>query len=325
MAEASNTGPRTRGTNKNTSKAELSFNVNSFRSWFKKYYSDQEMYVSVSAKAEDKSEEKTPRFSGAHTALAAACEELYSTIIREATIATEKDISGLYTITKAGIEQAISKNEDLRYLFSRHLEYFSNDELYTCCIPQKDLSSFVDAQFGKNTNLNNKAFSLLAFFINKFSVEVAKNIYNMMIYAKKKSLDFEVVKYAISNLLRHGPVKHAIVQRIENVKQLCTEDDEDEESTGEQAAAAIATAPAAAAAQALAPAPAPVAAQVEVAPTKGARGRGKKQEAVPVSEPVQVATVAEPVAEQVVEPVAESAQAKVKVVKGKKGAAKASN
>lgn len=238
------TGEKKTTLTKLTQKAGLSFNVNSFRSWLKKYYEQNEMYApkhkqsqkegDEKAHKEDVPEDHIPKFKGAHVALAASVEVLCHTILKETISQLNKGNSGLYDVSRPAIKYAVMFNDDLRFLFTRSLQSFKQTMMYETqyCIPRKEMTRYIDTTFGKIINLDPKSYNLLAYLLLSFSMDIASNIFNMMVYANKRTLDFSVIIYALKNLCT-GTLEHNIILKIEDAKKLCNEDDDDDETEGE--------------------------------------------------------------------------------------------
>ena len=257
---------------KQTKKAGLNLNVNSFKTWLKSYYTHNEMYTpyqkpkpdpaknaesdgtgTSTTKDSDKGdksgggestgnsegkehEDHVPNFTGAHIALAAATEVLCKMILNETIGQLSKEPSGLYKVSRAAMKYTLLLNEDLKHLFLRSLHKFDQKFMYQdlFCIPYKDMMKYVDASFGKIIMLDYKSYNLLAFLLNSFLTEMASHIYNMMLYAGKRSLDFNVVKYAATNMCS-GHLYHSVTLKIDDVRKLCQapgESDEEETTTG---------------------------------------------------------------------------------------------
>lgn len=221
-----------------TQKTGLNFNVSSFKLWLKNYYTDNEKYVSK-PKSSKEDEEKAhkddqkdhiPKFNGAHVALSAAVETLCQKIMKEVISHTPKDNSGLYNISYNSIRLVVALDNDLKYLFSRSIEIFTKNMSYesSFCIPRKEMIRYIDSTFGKNIHLKPEAYNLLAYLLLRFSIDVANNIYNMMVYANKKTLDFSVVMYAVKNICT-GSVEHDIILKIEDARKLYNEKDDEED------------------------------------------------------------------------------------------------
>jgi len=225
-----------------TQKAGLNFNVNSFKSWLKRYYDQNEMYapkakqtapkegeVKVQKEDTDVIEDHIPMFKGAHVALAAAVEVLCQTILKETISQLTKGASGLYDVTRPAIKYAVMLDDDLSFLFSRSLRSFKQNMMYEnqFCIPRKEMARYIDSTFGKVINLDQKSYNLLAYLLLSFSMDVASHIFHMMIYANKRTVDFSVVIYALKNLCT-GTLEHDIVLKIEDARKLCKEDDEND-------------------------------------------------------------------------------------------------
>ena len=233
-----------------TEKANLNFNVNTFKSWLRDYFERTESFVpkpKVKAPAEGEKEEvkqakadkaeddhdHIPIFKGVHVALAAATEVLCHYLLKETISQLNKDASGLYNVSRPAVKYAVVFNDDLRHCFSRALRTFNQNDTYEfTAIPHKNMVHYIDTTFGKNICLDQKAYNLLAYLLKAFNVDLATHTFNMMMYAGKRTLNFNVVKYAIRNLCT-GNLEHAISQKLDDVRKLCSEDEETEDTTAD--------------------------------------------------------------------------------------------
>ena len=240
-----------------TKKAGLNLNVNLFKSWLKSYYVRNEKYVPVqkkkpgegektetkpaskSGKGEEEETKRTiPKLKGAYIAMAAATEVLCKYILDETIKLVEKETSGLYKISRPSLRYSIAYNNELRHLFNRSMEGFDKNMMYAdlFCIPEKEMTGkdrYIESCFGKHIQLESNGYSLLAYVLNCFLTQIAENIYNIMSYSKKRSLDFDIVSCAIKNMCDDG-IENMMKKKIEQVKKLCAhadnEDEEDEDA-----------------------------------------------------------------------------------------------
>jgi hypothetical protein len=256
----------TRKTNKLTQKAGLFINVNNVRGWMKRFFTNSELYISKSAKSDsndesvndtkpedvkdakdakdkDKSSDPSPKFNGAHVALASITEALTSILVKETLAYLDSDKSGLYSISEKAIRNAVLLNADLRHLFLRQLETFKPHMMYIdqFFLSHTDITSYIDRLMGRNICIDKKAYNLLAYLLLSFVIDIAKSSYHTMIYAHKKSLDFNVIKCGIYNTCT-GNTQQTILIKLEDTKLLYKADDKEQEDEGEVESADAATA-----------------------------------------------------------------------------------
>ena len=208
-------------TTKITEKAHLTFNVNAFKTWLRKYY-------------EQNGIEEIPKFRGVHIALSSVCQVLCKELITSTIKQLQKSDSGLYEISRPAIRYAILLDSELEHLFGSALSTFDRTMTFfdNFCIPMKDMKSFVDCEFGGNINIDITAYNLLAYLLAKTLIDFARTSHLMMQYAKKGSLDFNVIIYVIKLKCQSGNLESTLLRHIEDTARLCSikdkEDDDDD-------------------------------------------------------------------------------------------------
>lgn len=238
-----------------TVKAGLNLNINLFRSWLKKFCNKNGLFVPVSTKPPKEGTKKAgeaataeaegtaapagkdgeltiPKLKGAYIAMAAATEVLCNTILRETIAQLGKEPSGLYKISRPAMKYAVMYNDELRFLFGRSLQSFNKNMMYSelFCIPEKEMvepGKYIETVFGKQFQLEPNAYNLLAFMLNNFLTDVAGHIFNIMCYAKKRSLDYDAVICAIKNMCS-GDIEHNMRIKIDGARKSYSEEDEEE-------------------------------------------------------------------------------------------------
>ena len=220
---------------KTTQAANLNMNVNGFKRWLAKYCEMNDHFVESKVKSEEKKEDTkphVPKFHGVHIALTAAAEIMCTYILKETISQLQKDVAGMYNITRPAIAYAITLNKDLDYIYCRHMQKFDKDMIYCdqFCVSHKEMIDYIDKIYTKNLVLDNKAYNMLAFLLQTFMNVVAHHIVNMMYYAKKTTLNYDVVLYAIKNICS-GTLVHDMTLRIEDARSLLLleKEEEDEE------------------------------------------------------------------------------------------------
>jgi len=238
-------------TNKLTNKANLFFNVNGVKNWLKRFYKNSNLFVSRTNKAEekdsdtattnsdnvedkDKSKNIIPKFNNSHVALSAVSEVLCNIIISETKQHLESEKSGLYLITSKVLKNVILLNSDLRYLFSKYLDKYNSNMMYLeqFFISHKDLNAYIDNIFDSNITLDTPAYNLLGYCLLNIVLDISKNSYNLMMYAHKKSIDFNAIRCCVLNMCPDNIVQLVNI-KLDCTFQLCKnvekDDDEDDE------------------------------------------------------------------------------------------------
>jgi len=217
--------------NKSTTKANLTLNVNTFRSWLRNYYLQNGMVRKVEQNDQDKSEKSEPTapiFRGFHVALTSVCEVLCIEILTATLKQLQKSQSGLYEITRPAIRYAILLDGDLEHLFGQALEMFDKTMSFSSqfCIPQKEMMKFIETNCGKNINLDCAAYNLLSYLLAKVVVDFARTAFFCMNYAGKGSLDFGVVK-CLLKMKCVGSLENLLTRNVEDTEKLFVPEKED--------------------------------------------------------------------------------------------------
>jgi hypothetical protein len=198
-----------------TEKANLLFNVNLYKKWLVNFYKQNNMTT-------DSDNNSIPKLNGIHVAFAAVSQVLCDVVLNESITHLSSENSGLFNISRPAIRYAVLLNSDLRHLFVRSMEKFDKDMIYDdqYCLPKKEVLQFIEHTMGKNIiSLDNKAYNLLAYLLLKFNMELATNIYNMMLYAKKRSLGFKSIIYAVKNLC-NGELQNKLLLKLNDTMKL---------------------------------------------------------------------------------------------------------
>lgn len=213
------------GLNEATRKAGLVWNVNKFKDWIK------EQFTSFGL-----DDDSHPKISHAHTALSAACEAMCTQIMNVAETNLKKEKSGLYNLSKAGIAYGIQFDSALNYTFYHSLCKFDQDTDYRnqFCIPQADVSKFVEKKFSSsNIKLDGTGYNVLAYLLNAFSVRLTKTALEFMTCSKSKSLRPNQFLSAV-RIHTQEPVTSLLVKKIEDAVKLAgPEESDDNEAEAE--------------------------------------------------------------------------------------------
>lgn len=202
--------------NKETSKANLNLNINSFRKWMIRQYETADL--------------EKPNFSGGQVALTAANEAMCNYVIKETLSHVTKDKTGLHCLSTSGIAYAIQNNKDLRFLFNNYLDIYESeiDHSGSYCVSKHDVNKFVTKFHGDNVSLNGSGFNLLAFLLSRFSALLCRTAYKFMVSSKKKSINKVCVRTA-TEIHCTDALANIICQKIDDAMTNWAEKDDDEE------------------------------------------------------------------------------------------------
>jgi len=227
--QVANVEKKTRAMNKMTVKAHLNFNVNMFRNWMKQKLRDDGKMFDNNGKM------SLPKLSGSHIALTAMNEKLCFMILEKVVERLTKDNTGLYNIKYQDLADVIKVDTDLKKNIYQYLEIYDNTLNYKdqYCIDEKIVKKYIDKTFSESIDINNDAFNLLVYILLKSCVRVVDTAFIMIQYAKKRSLNPNVI---LSSVLIHfnGTMGHLLKMSIDEAIKLCGKDKEDkEEETNE--------------------------------------------------------------------------------------------
>ena len=215
--------------NKVTLKANLNFNVNSFKHWMKQKLTDDNKFF----EHENDKHEKImclPKFSGSHIALTAMNEKLCYLILDKVTGRLTKDKTGLYNIKFTDLSDVIKVEPELRKNLYNYLDVYDSTLNYKdqYCIDEKTIKKYIDVTFGTSINISNEAFNLLVYILLKVCVRVLDSAFIMIQFAKKKSLSPKVILSCVS-VHFSGTLEHFIKMRIDDAIKACGKELEDKE------------------------------------------------------------------------------------------------
>lgn len=217
-----------------TEKVGLSLNVNAFRSWTKRYLENTGLTV-VQKGGEGKPDVNVvPRLTGIHIALTAVAEVLCTELLNITIKRTERDKSGLYSITSNTLRYAFMLDDDLEHLCNRFLKTFNPTMDYSnqFCISKKDVMTFVENKFGKNVDIDSSGYNLLAYLLSSVLIDFTCTSYLLMNYAGRKSLDFNVVRTVVK-LRCSGLIENAMNRAIEDCEKLYTPEQQETQEVQE--------------------------------------------------------------------------------------------
>jgi len=186
-------------TNKLTVDAGLTFNVNTMRKHMISFFKSQDLYFSVKGE-NDEVTKKLPMFKGSQVALAAALEQLTKTLLTNVLQFTNKDKSGLRTVTRPMLIYSVCLNKGLNQYYNYRLTSFNKNQVYKDHLPFREddvnqLMSGVD----KKLMFTPKAFNFLCFLLSEAYLDTISTAYQFILFADKKSLTPDAVLAAIKN------------------------------------------------------------------------------------------------------------------------------
>jgi hypothetical protein len=219
--------------NKLTLKANLNFNVNSFRNWMKqKLIDDGKTFDNNGVKC-------LPKFSGSHIALTAMNEKLCQIILQKTIERLTKDKTGLYNIRFKDLSDVVKVDVDLKKNLYQYMDIYDGTLNYKdqYCIDGKCMKKYIDKVFSASVDISNDAFNLLVYLLLKTCVRIIDSAFIMIQFAKKRSLNPNVI---LGSMAIHfsGTIEHLLRMGIEEAVKLCGKEMEevDDENKDEEIA-----------------------------------------------------------------------------------------
>lgn len=215
--------------NKLTLKANLNFNVNSFRSWMKQKLTDDGKLF------DNKGTMCLPKFSGSHIAITAMNEKLCYIILEKTIERLTKDKTGLYNIRYKDLSDIVKVDNELKKNFYQYLDIYDSTLNYKdqYCIDEKTIKKYIDKVFSASIDISNDAFNLLVYLLLKSCVRIIDSAFIMIQFARKRSLNPNVILSSIS-IHFTGTTEHLLKMGIDEAIKLCGKDiDEKEEGVAE--------------------------------------------------------------------------------------------
>lgn len=220
--------------NKLTIKANLNFNVNSFKNWMKQKMIDDGKLFPKDGK------QCLPKFSGSHVALTAMNEGLCYIILEKTIERITKDKTGLYNITFKDISDVIRVDSDLKKYFGQYMDMYDNTLNYKnqYCISEKVIKKYIDKVFSASVDITNNAFNLLVYILIKTCVRIIDTAFIMISFAKKRTMNPNAVLHSVS-VHFDGNISHRLKMSIDEAIKLCGKEanddcdkDDDEKNSG---------------------------------------------------------------------------------------------
>jgi hypothetical protein len=188
--------------NDETRSAKLDFNVRLVRTWMINYY---------------KSQNQVARLNHAYIALTAVNQALLTHILNTVKKHLPKEKSDLYDISKASISYAVQLHPDLREMFLSSINDFKSINNYTSsyCIPKSAIAKLVEKVLGMNVKMDESGYNFMAHLLNNYTSLIASKAFNLMEYAKQKSLGNKSILKAVS-MFSPSDVGHVLKMAMES-------------------------------------------------------------------------------------------------------------
>lgn len=186
------------------------------------------------------------KIMGSHNILTACDQVLCLELINAAVERTSKGTGGLYTFTTQMLQDTVSLNKDFNYVFSKHLDKYTESYSYgtQVRISQSSVSKLLDkhALSGGVTQLHvdKHAFNFMMFLVLTSRIEISKIARNMALYAGKTTIDERVIMFAIhsiytGDLLRTIRMKYEdVYSRTKSLKDKDKDKDENEDENEDE-------------------------------------------------------------------------------------------
>ena len=207
---------KTRNLNKMTIKANLNFNVNSFKNWMKqKLKDDNKMF-------DNNGTPTLPKFSGSHIALTAMNEKLCYMILEKVIERLTKDKTGIYNIRFQDLADVIKIEPNLRKNLFVYIDVFDSTLNYKdqYCIDEKTIKKYIDKVFSASIDITNDAFNFLVYLLLKSCIRIIDTAFIMIRYANRRSLNPNVILECVSVHFT-GVMEHLLRMRIDEAIKSC--------------------------------------------------------------------------------------------------------
>jgi len=209
-------GEKTRQLNKMTIRANLHFNVNTFKNWMKqKLKDDNKMF-------DNNGTPTLPKFSGSHIALTAMNEKLCYIILEKVIERLTKDKTGIYSIRYQDLSDVIKIEPVLRKNLFVYLDVYDSTLNYKdqYCIDEKTIKRYIDNVFSASIDITNDAFNFLVYLLLKSCIRIVDTAFIMIRYANRRSLNPNVILECVS-VHFIGVLEHLLRMRIDEAIKSC--------------------------------------------------------------------------------------------------------
>jgi hypothetical protein len=167
-------------------------------------------------------ENKSPKFRASHVAMSAFSQELCNIIVTQVLKHVNKDKDGLFNISRKDVRYAIDLNDDLNAYFNLHLRRFDKTLSYEeqLCISENAISKFIDDNINKNIKFTDRSYNLLSYLLLKALIDVVDLAQAVGVFAKKGSIGWEAVIFAVKQLFKESAVSDALILKISECMKL---------------------------------------------------------------------------------------------------------
>lgn len=189
--------------NKETSKAQLLFNINISRERLKAFYENQEMEL--------------PKFRGGHVVLASIMQEFLRYVLTQVkSLVPSNSKDGLRTVNEATMRSIFMKERNnLVPLWDRYHPKFvrGQDYLSQTISSVKDFNKFVDLTLGKNWKVTPLARTYVCYFMTSIFNDIANISRRYLTASGKKQLDTTTVRYSAWVVFRNAEELASLVDK----------------------------------------------------------------------------------------------------------------
>lgn len=213
--------------NKLTEKAGLTFNVNTVKANMTNYLKVHDL--------------KKLKFAGAHVAATAALQELCTLLTNNALQHTHKDKSGMRTLTRQTLRSSVLMHDGLKQYYHTRMQTFDKTHVYEDQVPvsKKDLLS-VTKDVNGDLKMTPKALNFLYFLLLKAYSDMVYTSYQLVDYAKKKTLDARSCVFALQLRFAdsvavplHNEVSRAVAAVGDDGVEKADDEDADNDADGD--------------------------------------------------------------------------------------------
>lgn len=209
----------------------LIFNVRNTHKWLSSYFdrhNDKE-YINAMLIQKNKSDGNQKltlktKLSNSHYALTCIEEVLCISFLTLVSQKTKKNKAGMYNITEDQMIDCINSSPDFKYTFGNSIETYNTNYNYSCELLLKKenidkLFSFHNSD--TNTVLEHSAYNFLMFILLQNRILLANSSYQMMMYAKKLSIDYRAIMIAINIFYKEKSILYvSIKKKLEELSRL---------------------------------------------------------------------------------------------------------
>jgi hypothetical protein len=221
--------------NQKTLKAGLTWNVNTVSQYTKNLFKSKGYVFETKDKESGEVTEKAPQLSNGPTAITSAIQEIAQMLLKITAKKTVTDISGVNTLNRSIVTDAIRLNPEWNEYYNWKLQSFNKDQMYDGVLPvsSKELQQFIN-NFDKNFIMTPKARNLFIFMISEAYVQIVNTAFHFIKFANKKTLSSESIKAAV-NISFPSTIAKALITRIDRAISAAGDDVDDEDGEENEA------------------------------------------------------------------------------------------